>query len=155
MHDEVRATVALRARTVADDDAIETAAMVYAVQRGVDVPRAGNSIYERGLALHTLLITCSDPESPDETPAPFFQGIDEISSGLDHDRIELLVAAQALWQDQCGARKRSLMPSEVLDKAQEIAAATTEQPYIEMSPGLQWSMLHALSKIVTMQVHNS
>jgi hypothetical protein len=140
--------VAVRTLLNTDDDAIDTAAVEYARSRKAESAREGDPIYDRGRTLYTLLLACSDPDSPDEEPVPFFSSVDEIRTGLDRDRLAYLLAAQQWWQDQHSGRARSLKPYEALQKAAEIATSSDPRPFLELSPGLLWSVLRALGGYV-------
>lgn len=139
------ATVAVRALLDAEDDEIDVAAREYAKARGVEDPKPGNTVYERGHALHTLLLACSDPDSPDENPAPFFSSIEEIRQGLDRDRIAYLLTAQQVWQDKCAPQQLQLSGDEFIAKVVEVATSEDERPFLRMRPGLQWIFMRTLA----------
>lgn len=137
--------VAVRALLDAEDDEIDVAAREYAKARDVDDPKPGNTVYDRGHALHTLLRSCSDPDSPDESPVPFFANVEEIRAGLDRDRIQYLITAQQVWQDKCAPQQLQLSGDEFVAKVVEVATSEDERPFLRMRPGLQWIFMRTLA----------
>lgn len=143
--DGVVTKVSVRALTDAEDDEIETEALAYAKTRKVEDPKAGDPIYDRGVAVHTLLLACSDPDSPDASPVPFFSDVEEIQHGLDRDRIAWLLSAQQIWQDKCSPRQLNLSPDEFVERITEVAVSKDEGPFLRMRPGLQWICMRILA----------
>ncbi len=137
--------VAVRPLLDAEDDEIDVAARAYAKARDVEDPKPGNTIYERGHALHTLLLACSDPDSPDSDPAPFFANVEEIRTGLDRDRIQYLLTAQQVWQDQCAPQQLQLSGDDFIAKVVEVATSEDDRPFYRMRQGLQWIFMRALA----------
>jgi hypothetical protein len=138
--------VAVRPLLDCDDDEIETNALAYAKARGAVDPKAGNPLYDRGIALHTLLIACSDPDSPDDAPRPFFDSVEQIQRGLDRDRIAWLIAAQQVWEDKCSPRQLSMTANEFIAHVMEVAVSEDERPFLRLRPGLQWILLRTLAR---------
>jgi hypothetical protein len=138
--------IAVRPLLDDDDDQIETQALAYATQRGVADPKAGHPIYDRGVALYTLLLACSDPDSPDGAPVPYFDNIEQIRTGLDRHRIAWLLAAQQVWEDTCSPRTLKMSPNEFVAHIMEVAVSKDEAPFLRLRPGLQWILLRTLAK---------
>lgn len=88
-----------------DDEAdIIREAREYAKTRGVPEPKDDDPLYQRGLFIFTILRGCLDPDSPEEAPAPFFDGgVDQMMDrtlGLDRSRLVYLYEAQRAWQNE-------------------------------------------------------
>jgi hypothetical protein len=128
---------AVRVLLPEDDDTIETQALAYAKERGVESPAPGDPIFRRGVALHTLLLACIDPESPDEAPAPFFDSVEQIESALDRDRIARLYAAQIAHQHRCSPRGLHIGSNEAVRELFEAATPEDERPFVRLRHGLQ------------------
>jgi hypothetical protein len=127
------------------DEEIDRLSREHAKKLGVEDPKPGNSIYDRAADRFTLLLSCTDPESPDEAPVPFFASEEEIREGLDRDRIAYLVTAQAVWQDQCSPRQLKLTTDEFISKVVEVATSPDDRPFYLMRPGLQWIFMRTLA----------
>lgn len=142
--------VAVRPLNDIDDSRIDDAALEYAKEHGVseDHAKPGNGIYDRAHALHTLLIACSDPDSPDEAPVPYFESIAEIQAGLDRDRIAILLAAQQIHQERCSPRALTMSGDDVFVTMFELATSEDERPFVRLQPGMQWILLRTLAALV-------
>ncbi len=137
--------VAVRALLDDEDEEIDRLAREHAKRLGVEDPKPGNSLYDRAFARFTLLLSCSDPESPDEVPAPFFANEEEIRLGLDRDRITYLFEAQQVWQDRCAPQQLQLSGDEFIAKVVEVATSEDERPFLRMRQGLRWIFMRTLS----------
>jgi hypothetical protein len=82
-----------------DDAALEEAAVEYAIARKVRDPKPGNSQYERGLMLHTLLLACVDNEVKDRFE-PYFRTVEQIGRFLDDGRCAVLFFEQRAFQKE-------------------------------------------------------
>jgi hypothetical protein len=130
--------VAVRALLDDEDEEIDRLAREHAKKLGVEDPKPGNTLYDRAFARFTILLSYSDPESPDEAPVPFFSSEEEIRLGLDRDRIAYLFEAQQIWQDRCAPQQLTLTGDEFVAKVVEVATSEDERPFLRMRPGLRW-----------------
>lgn len=97
-----------------DDADIEEAAVQFALDHKVKDPKPGNSQYERGLMLHTLLRACVDNEVQDKAE-PFFASIAEIGKHLDDARCCYFFFQQRSFQNEVAPNpKRGADASEYL-----------------------------------------
>lgn len=136
--------VAVRPLLDWDDNEIDAKALEFARKHGVDDPKPGQPIYERAIALYTLLLACSDPDSPDDAPVSFFDSVDQIQKHVDRDRIAWLMGVQQTWEDRCSPRQLKLSPDEFVQRVGEVALAEDEDPFVHMRPGLQWAFTRTL-----------
>jgi hypothetical protein len=136
--------VAVRPLLDWDDNEIDAQALVFARKHGVEDPKPGQPIYERAVALYTLLLACSDPDSPDNAPVPFFDSVEQIQKGVDRDRIAWLMGAQQVWEDRCSPRQLKMTPDEFIHKVGEVALTESEDPFLGMRPGMQWDFTRTL-----------
>lgn len=89
--------LAFRLLMTEDDAAIEEAAVAFAEARKVKDPKPGNTQYERGIMVHTLMLACLDPDVVDRDE-PFFASPAEISKNLDDSRALHLYFQQRAFQ---------------------------------------------------------
>lgn len=105
-----------------DDAAIEEAAVEFARDHKVADPKPGNSQYERGLMLHTLLRACVDNEVKDKAE-PYFANLAEISKHLDDARCLHFFFQQRSFQNEVSPNpKKGGDPMEYLRLVYESAA---------------------------------
>lgn len=144
--------VAVRILMPEDDAAIEEAAVEFARAHKVADPKPGNTQYERGLAIHTLLRACLDPDvtSADE---PYFASAEEIAKHLDDSRMMHLFFQQRAFQREVSPNPGKGDPVEFLSLlyASATAEAKGEDPALPFV-GLPYGTLlnfsaHAASQL--------
>jgi len=142
--------VAVRVFNDIDDSRVDDAALAYAKDHGVaeELAKPEHPIYDRGHALNTLLLGCSDPDSPDDAPVPYFASVTEIQAGLDRDRIAILLAAQAIHQEQCSSRKLTMAGDEVFATLLDVATSEDARPFLRLHPGYAWILLRSTASLV-------
>jgi hypothetical protein len=96
-----------------DDADIEEAAVAYAEAHKVKEPKPGNTQYERGIMLHTLLRGCVDYEVAERDEA-YFASVEEIGKYLDDGRALVLYFQQRAFQKRVSPNPGSGDPSEYL-----------------------------------------
>jgi hypothetical protein len=96
-----------------DDADIEEAAVAFAVAHKVKEPRPGNTQYERGLMLHTLLRGCVDYEVTNRDE-PYFASVEEIGKYLDDGRALMLFWQQRAFQKRVSPNPSSGDPAEYI-----------------------------------------
>lgn len=96
-----------------DDAAVEEGAVAYARAHKVESPLPGNTQYERGLVLHTLVRACLDYEVADREE-PYFESVEEVERHLDEARMLVLFFAQRSFQKRLSPNPRSDDPGEFL-----------------------------------------
>ncbi len=141
------ANVSLRPLAGIDDAAVLERAREFAVSRGVKDPKPGDSLYELGLQVHTLLEATLDVDSD----APFFDGgADQLLANMDSDRIALLFERQRHLQDEISPRKGSMSESEFWTKIVQVAGSEDrdESFFWQLKPGLQKDFLHSMAKLL-------
>lgn len=124
----------------ADDAAIEEQAVEYARAHKVTDPKAGNSQYERGFMLATLLRACLDYEATDREE-PFFASMAEVEQHLDDGRAALLFFQQRAWQQETSPNPRKGQdPAEFLSliyesMAEEAKGGDPSLPFVSLPFG--------------------
>lgn len=98
----------------------------FARQNGVENPKPGEPIYERGLWLYTVLRSVMDADVTHKDD-PFFESLDQILSMLDPGRISLLFHAQRAWQAKCAPAPETMAPSLYIQHILELAHAAEEE----------------------------
>ena len=114
--------VAVRILMPEDDAAIEEAAVEFARAHKVADPKPGNTQYERGLVIHTLLRGCLDPDvtAADE---PYFASEAEIAKHLDDARMLHLHFQQRAFQREVSPNPGKGDPVEFLALLYQSATA--------------------------------
>lgn len=90
--------VALVPLMYGDDAGVAEKALLFAKARGVESPKPGDPLYERGMMLFTVLLTALDPDSHEDRPEAFFASEEEILKTIDPDRVAMLFYQQREWQ---------------------------------------------------------
>ena len=113
---------ALRILMPDDDATIEEAAVAFARAHKVADPKPGNTQYERGLVIHTLLLGCLDPDvtAADE---PYFASEAEIAKHLDDSRMLHLFFQQRAFQREVSPNPGKGDPVEFLNLLYQSATA--------------------------------
>jgi hypothetical protein len=109
----------------------------YAVRSGVKEPKQEDPLYQFGLALKTIELSCIDTDSPAERRTSFFAGgPSEIEAALGRDEIAFLFEAAELHQSECSPVK-NLSPGEMFTamvKLVEEEAAGSTDFFLSLSP---------------------
>ena len=151
-------SIALVSLSGADEVEVFAQARAFAKSKGIDDPKQGDPIYERAIWASTLLLACIDPESPESSPVPFFDSVEEILGGLDRDRIALLFEAQQAWQDETSPRPGSMSAVEFVDMTFACARAEegADLPFERLRPVTRRSFVHTLAlQYVALQLGRS
>ena len=124
-------------------------AFEYARRPGNEKPDASDELYELGVMLHTLAISCLDTDSPQDARTAFFDGgIDQIRLELPRDTIHYLYQQHSLWQDECSPYVRRLSLDEVYAKALEVASSEDDSPFTSLSPATRWIFTRTLATLL-------
>lgn len=91
---------------------IAKGAREYAQARGVADPKPEDVLFLRGKWAHTILLATVDPDSPLETPAPFFDDVPQIERMLDDAGQVHVVQEQKDFQDEYAPAGEGLSPEE-------------------------------------------
>lgn len=127
----------------------ETATVYYRAQeaaraKGVDTWDGDREVCRLFLYVHSLVLGCVDPDSPEGgEPRPFFDSAEQIlaSPDLGTDNIAFLYEQLEAWQDEC-----SIRPTAVgLDQAVAIILREADRPENAKSPfdGMRPAMLRS------------
>lgn len=141
----------------ADDDVIEQGAEAFARARGATVPAQtkplpsgsaqnpwrGNAHYERGFVLHTLFVSCTDPDSIQEKPEPYFRTIEEVQK-LHPDTINQIYLMQRMFQSELSPSIADIAGQDLLAHIVEICVSEDERPFARLAPSLQWILVRIL-----------
>jgi len=108
----------------------------FAKTRGIESPKEGDSLFDLGVMVHTLLRVCVDHESPEAEVRPFFASEAEVL-GSPRDRIAYVFAQHEIWQDQCSPQVGRVSPDALYAIVQEAAASPDPaRPFAYLRPGL-------------------
>ncbi|RYE77944.1 MAG: hypothetical protein EOO74_06085, partial [Myxococcales bacterium] len=121
-----------------------------AVDAGVPDPKDGNPIYDLAEMEHTLLLACTDVDSPLDAPRPFFDSIEQIRSEprLDRERIAYLHAMQQRWQAECSPHLRNASAEETQGALLALGVLPEDESmrfFDSLGPGLQWTYTRILA----------
>ncbi len=89
----------------ADTDCL-AGAREYAKAKGIEDPKPGDPLYERGLMIHVVLKSVVDADVTDRND-PFFGSIEELERFLDSDRLAFLFASQRRYQNEVAPAPRT------------------------------------------------
>jgi hypothetical protein len=145
----------------ADDDVIEQGAEAFAVARGAKIPEQskplpsgaaqnpwrGNAHYERGFVLHTLLRSCTDPESSEDHPEPFFLTIEQVQK-LHPDTIGQIYQRQRMFQSELSPSISEIAGKDILAHIVEICISEDERPFARLAPNLQWILCRIMAVLL-------
>jgi hypothetical protein len=146
--DEAPALVALVVLTGDEDDEVLAQARAHAITRGLSDPKPGDPIFDLSVMVHTLRIGCVDPDSPVDSPVPFFASAEQIRKNLSRDQIVHLHAQHEHWQDECSPRAKKF-ESENHFLGWVIQTAESESPsdfFDLLGPALLWRSVRTLAK---------
>jgi hypothetical protein len=136
------------------DTKVLRAARAFAKEGGVENPKPGEPLYERGLWYYTVLHTVMDADVTDKDE-PFFASIDEILKHCDPDRISLLFHAQRAWQAKIAPDQGTMTDGEYIRHIVELAYAAEEEdrdgemksiPFDSLPFGTQLRFLRRLAR---------
>jgi hypothetical protein len=128
-------------------------ALAFARKNGLTEPGEGDPLYEQGMMIHTLAVTCIDRESPKEDPQPFFDGgWEQIfkSEVISPEVLHYLYNQQQLWQDEVSPLLKTMNQVEFIAAAIKVAGGD-QSFFVCTRPGMLWSFMHTLAK----QLHDS
>lgn len=140
-----------------DDDVIEQGAEAFARARGATEPAQakplpsgaaqnpwrGNAHYERGFVLHTLFVSCTDPDSIQEKPEPYFRTIEEVQK-LHPDTINQIYLRQRMFQSELSPSITDIAGQDLLAHIVSICISEDERPFARLAPNLQWILVRIL-----------
>lgn len=121
----------------------------FAKARGVDDPRDEDELYEWGKVLHTLVLACVDKDSPEDAPAPFFDGgFEQLhkTTLIGPEHVAFLYEQQQLWQDECAPGQKTMSPEEFLAAVVKTAGGDMSF-FVNARPGLRWSFTRTLAAL--------
>lgn len=79
---------------------VEREARAFAKANGVEKVEQSDGLYLRGLAVCTILLACTDNESPIAAPEPFFENAVQVRRFLDDARIAYVYEKQRAYQSE-------------------------------------------------------
>ncbi len=134
---ETKLDFAIRLLPSSDTRAAATQAREYAKKYGVSDPKPDDVLYLRGLWANTLLLACVDPDSPHESPVPYFDSAEQIERLLDDSRVALIYQAWRDHQLEHAPATDDLPPEQVVQlvvaSADEWrAGGDPERPFVDM-----------------------
>jgi hypothetical protein len=148
--------VDLLVRPLRDDEhaLVLAKGLAFARKHGLQEPGAGDPLYEKGVMIETLALTCLDSESPtDGAPVFFFDGVDAATKAdigafeqihrsevMTPEIIAYLYMQQQLFQDEVNPLLKSMSPSEFMAAAIKTAQGDMSF-FVHSRPGMQWSFL--------------
>ena len=144
--------VRVRALKGSRDDEIFQGAKAFAEKNGGKAVE-GDTEFDRGIYLHTILLACEDSDSPLDKPEPYFPSLDVIldkDGGLDRDRIVYLFEVQQQVQDEFAPRPKNLTPVQYFDWLQRTAEADdgVELPFERSPRATQRMFVRGLARTV-------
>jgi hypothetical protein len=145
---EPAALVAMIVLTGEEDDEVLAQARAHAVSRGIAEPKPGDPIFDLSVMVHTLRLGCVDPDSPQDSPVPFFMSAEQIWKNLSRDQIVHLHAQHEFFQDECSPRAKRF-ESENQFYAWVLKAAESESPsdfFESIGPAMLWNSVRTLAK---------
>lgn len=108
------------------DTDILASACAFARKHGVENPKPGDPLYERGLTLHTVYFSTVDIDVTDKNER-YFASVEEIGKHLDPDRIALLFNMQRAWQAEVAPPIGKMSEMDFLKHMIELADAAIAQ----------------------------
>lgn len=148
-------TIPLDVRVIRNDeyDDILTEARKFAVARGIEAPEDGDTLYERGKMIHTLALVCTDRESPNDAPRPFFDGgWEQIhkSDLLTPEVVGYLYLQWELFQEELNPLATDIKPETFLAAAVKTAGGDMAF-FVNSRPGTRWIFTRTLAlQLVTL-----
>ena len=144
--------VRVRALKGSRDDEIFQGAKEFAEKNGGKAVE-GDTEFDRGIYLHTILLACEDSDSPLDKPEPYFPSLDVIldkDGGLDRDRIVYLFEVQQQVQDEFAPRPKTLSPIQYFEWMRVTAEADdgVELPFERSPRNTQRAFVRGLAQTV-------
>ena len=122
----------------------------YAVRNGVKDPKPEDPLYQLGLALKTIELSCVDTDSPAERRTSFFSGgPPEIEAALGRDEIGFLFEVAELHQSECSPVKdlsADQMFTAMVKLVEEEAAGSTDF-FLSLSPATRLRLLRISARL--------
>lgn len=84
----------------------------YARARGVADPKPEDVLFLRGKWAHTILLAAVDPDSPLQSPEPYFDSVERVEAYLDDAAQVYIVQAQKDFQDEHAPLGEGLTPEQ-------------------------------------------
>ena len=140
----------LDVRAIRPDEHTEIVANArkFAIENGLEDPRDGDELYERGRWLHTLAIACVDHDAAADDPNPpkYFASWREIheSSDLSPELVSYLFQAQRLWQDGVSPLRKDLTEGEYVAALAQASRGDFDF-FLSMRPATQLSFVRTLA----------
>lgn len=133
----------LRADEEADTIANATS---YAKSKGSDAAAPGDPLFDLALWANRAAIGCIDPDSPAESPQPYFDNVEQILSSelLTGEHLAYLNDLQEVWQDEHSPYEKDCSNDEMLRRIAKIGSGDSG-PFFALRPGMRWSLVHFLA----------
>ena len=115
---------------------------------GVENPQQGDPIYDLAVAVHTLAVSCVDPDAPTE---PFFDGGPQQileSPHLGRDGIVYLHELQENWQELCSPQAHRIDVEELDAMLDELAGPEGWHFFVTLRPGMRWSFMRTMAALL-------
>ncbi len=124
--------VALVVLTDEEDGHVDELARAAAIKAGVADPKPNEPIYDRAVMVHTLLLGCVDPDSPDNAPVPFFSSVDQIRKNMSSEQIVHLFVQHEHWQDEVSPRDKHGSPEAFYQWLAGVAESESPSDFFEL-----------------------
>lgn len=143
-------TVELDVRVLSPDEDIEILRLTreYARAKGVEKPAEGDPIYDYAKALYTVLFACVDTDSPQGSPARFFDSIEQIAKSklVCQDQISYLYEQQREHQDAVAPRPSGMTQMEFLAAVVSTAGGNLDF-FASLRPSMRWTFTRTLAAL--------
>lgn len=131
-------------------------ALAFAKKRGLESPEDGDALYERGKMLHTLALAYVDKDSPEDAPAPYFDGVmrdgSVVEAWLQISKSEVmtpevvgyLYEVQQIMQDDVAPMRKDMTPAQFMAAALTTAKGNMSF-FVGTRPGTRWNFVRTLA----------
>lgn len=128
----------LRTLSMGEEIEVIATAVKAAEKKGVKDPKPGNAIYDAFLKAHTVLLVCMDPESPEKSRAPFFDGgLDDVL-GLGDEIVTMLFEQHEMHQQQTSPSILGTTTKDLFKLAKEVSERGDPFDYARLPLVIRW-----------------
>lgn len=140
-------TALVRAIDLAAEGRARKFAETWAEEHGHEGARRGDEFYDEGFAMACVAEAYVDADSPKDGRAKFIDDPRELES-LHALQLDYLYDHFDTQQTLVSPFTHELRGEVLLEKARELAFATSDAPYTTMSPAMRWLVTRALACLV-------
>jgi hypothetical protein len=141
--------VDLRVLTGAEEVTVLQQATAFAIERGVENPKDGDTLYELAKMAETLALGVIDHDSPEDAPVVFFDGgAKQILDEIDGDRIAFLYGRWQVWQGQCSPRFANMTAEQFCEQVVKVTVSDDDLPFAQMHPAQQLICMRTLGGLL-------